>query len=58
MTNLKQTNNIHGIDYVAQTKDLAIKHSKDIWKSILSDNSSSQLQDNSWSLHAYMENGQ
>ena len=55
MANLKQTNNILGIDYEAQTKDLAIKHSEDVWKSILSDNSSSQLQDNSWSLHAYME---
>ena len=55
MANLKQTNNIHGIDYEAQTKDLAIKHSEDVWKSILSDTSSTQLVDNSWSLHAYMD---
>ena len=55
MANLKQTNNLHGINYEAETHDLAIKHSEDVWKSILLENSQSQIQDNSWNLHTYME---
>jgi hypothetical protein len=55
MANMKQSNNLSGIDYEAQTKDLAIKHSEDVWKSILSQGTTSQLEDNSWNLHAFME---
>ena len=55
MANMKQSNNLDGIDYEAQTTDLGIKHSEDVWKSILSQGTSSQLQDNSWNLHAFME---
>ena len=55
MENIKQSKNLQGIDYEAKTNDLAIQHSEDVWKSILAESSLFELEDNTWSLHAYME---
>ena len=52
---LKQTKNHEGIDYEAETRDISIKMSHDIWNEILRNTSHEQLADNSWNMHAYME---
>ena len=54
MENLKQTKNIIGIDYEAETEDIAVKLSEDVWSEILSNSTSSQLEDNAWNLKSYM----
>ena len=55
MANMKQHKNCKGIDYLAESDDLAIKLSQDIWSCILSNTSLSQTQDNTWNLRAYMQ---
>ena len=54
MENLKQTKNIIGIDYEAETEDIAVKLSEDVWSEILSNSTSSQLEDNACNLKSYM----
>ena len=47
-----------GLDYQTLPDDEAINLSKIVWKDILEKSSSSQLEDNVWSLHRFMESMQ